>query len=257
MKNSEFEKFYFLTATISPKCSQTIICWNTIYIKFHIWLLRKTHSVPAIWRLHYLYPITETLSIAHRQKQSTDMPLHSGVLWGDGVWLHLEAPPAVGGDGGGRGCNVWGNWQNRERPLWVRHLCSFLVKMKEVSGGWVRQRRAKGIFIYCLQNPAQWPGYCEHRSCLISERENLHYLQLLEMLFFLSFWPPPPPVFVLSPVGISTIQTLEFIKPSLWPQRFFFKLSISFCNVFSWLDMHSNSRDVFFLIYVFNIQIFQ
>lgn len=44
---------------------------------------------------------------------------------------------------------------DRIRNARVRSLRSFLVKMREVSGGWVGQRMAEGISIYCLQNPAQ------------------------------------------------------------------------------------------------------
>lgn len=68
------------------------------------------------------------------------------------------------------------------------------------------------------------------------------------MLFFLLLLPPAPtpthrlPLFLLSPLGISIIRMLELIYPSLRPLSFSVKLSISFCKVFSWLDIPTQER---------------
>lgn len=72
--------------------------------------------------------------------------------------------------------------------------------------------------------------------------------------FYYCFPPPTPPtLFLLSPLGISIMWILELIYLSLWPLNFSFKLSISFCNILSWLDIPTQERFfVFFSVFIFN-----
>lgn len=73
--------------------------------------------------------------------------------------------------------------------------------------------------------------------------------------FFYYCFPPPTPhtLFLLSPLGISIMWILELIYLSLWPLNFSFKLSISFCNILSWLDIPTQERFfVFFSVFIFN-----